>query len=120
MATIHLTTQEFKQLVYDYDENPQEFKYKGSLPAIVDFFATWCGPCKALAPVLESLSDEYEGRLTIYKVDVDQNEELSQVFGIRSVPTMLYIPADGSQPSMSPGALSLSQLKGVIASRFGL
>lgn len=114
MATIHLTTQEFKQLVYNYEENPKEFKYNGTLPAIVDFYATWCGPCKALGPVLEDLAEEYNGKAVIYKVDVDQNEELAQLFGIRSVPTLLFIPADGSTPSMAPGAPGRAQLKAVI------
>lgn len=113
MGTIHLTTQEFKDRVYDYEANPKSFNYRGSMPAIVDFFATWCGPCKALSPVLDELAKEYEGKILIYKVDVDQNRELSGVFGIRSVPTLLFISADG-QPTMAPGAPSKAQLKNII------
>lgn len=113
MGAIYLTTQEFKERVYNYDENPKSFKYEGSLPAIVDFFATWCGPCKALSPTLDDLTNEYDGKINIYKVDVDKNEELSNVFGIRSVPTLLFIPKEG-QPSISAGAPSKAQLKQII------
>lgn len=113
MATIHLTTQEFKEKVYNYEAHPTAFKYEGTLPAIVDFYASWCGPCRMLAPVLDQLAQEYEGKLLIYKVDVDQNADLSRAFGIRSIPTLLFIPAQGN-PSLSPGAPSKAQLKKII------
>ncbi len=113
MRTIHLTTQEFKDKVYDYEADPTSFNYKGDMPAIVDFYATWCGPCRRLGPVLEELAKEYEGKIIIYKVDVDKNLELSQAFGIRSIPTLLYIPAKG-QPTISAGAPSKAQLKEII------
>ena len=103
----------FLQKVYNYEANPQTWKYEGEGPAIVDFFATWCGPCKALGPVLDELAAEYGDKLTIYKVDVDQERELAGAFGIRSVPTLLFIPANG-EPSMSPGAPSKAQLKQII------
>ena len=109
----HITKAEFLQKVYNYEANPQTWKYEGTKPAIVDFFATWCGPCKALSPVLDELAAEYGDKLTIYKVDVDQERELAGAFGIRSVPTLLFIPADG-EPSMSPGAPSKAQLKQII------
>src|SRR3954452_3387876 len=95
MATTYLTAQEFKDQVFDYEKD-QEWKYKGQLPAIVDFYAEWCGPCKAVAPILEELSDEYEGKLLIYKVDTDKETELSYLFGIQSIPTLLFIPMQGS------------------------
>lgn len=98
MATKHLTTQEFKDLVFDYTKE-QEWKYNGKLPAIIDFYADWCGPCKMVAPVLEELSSEYEGKLNIYKVDTEKEQELAAVFGIQSIPTFLFIPAEG-QPMM--------------------
>lgn len=112
-GTIHLTKAEFLQKVWNYEANPQAWKYEGTKPAIVDFFATWCGPCKALGPVLEDLAKEYGDKLVIYKVDVDEERELAGAFGIRSVPTLLFIPADG-EPSMSPGAPSKAQLKQII------
>ena len=112
-GTIHLTKAEFLQKVWNYETDSQAWKYEGTKPAIVDFFATWCGPCKALSPVLEELAKEYGDRLVIYKVDVDQERELAGAFGVRSVPTLLFIPADG-EPSMSPGAPSKAQLKQII------
>ena len=113
MNTIKIDKAQFLEKIYNYEKNPQTWKYEGDKPAIVDFFATWCGPCKALGPVLEELAEEYEGKIYIYKVDVDQEPELSGAFGIRSVPTLLFIPANG-EPSMSPGAPSKAQLKQII------
>jgi thioredoxin len=112
MATKHLTTQEFKDQIFDYT-NEQEWKYQGTLPAIIDFYADWCGPCKMVAPVLEELSDEYAGKLNIYKVDTEKEQELAAVFGIQSIPTFLFIPAQG-QPMMQPGALPKKVFKQVI------
>ena len=103
MATIQLTTQGFKDQVFNY-ETEKEWKYKGSVPAIIDFYADWCGPCKMVAPILEELSNEYEGQLVVYKVNTEIEQELSSVFGIRSIPTFLFIPVNGD-PMMQPGAL---------------
>ena len=113
MATVHIGKAEFLKKVFDYEKNPQAWKFEGSKPAIVDFYATWCGQCKALGPVLEEVSEEYGDRLDIYKVDVDKEQELSGVFGIRSVPTLLFITLAG-QPTMSSGAPSKMQLKDII------
>ena len=110
MGTVHLTKAEFLQKVYDFETNPQTWKYEGDRPAIVDFYATWCRPCKALSPILEELAAEYGDRLVIYKVDVDQEKDLAAAFGIRSVPTLLFIPMDG-EPSMSAGAPGKADLK---------
>ena len=112
MATINLTSEEFKKKFFDYTKT-QEWSYDGDKPAIIDFYADWCGPCQALAPVLEDLSNEYEGKLDIYKVDTEKEGELSRVFGIRSIPTMLFIPKTG-QPMMQPGALPKTTLEEVI------
>ena len=112
MATIQLTTQGFKEKVFNY-ETEQDWKYNGELPAIMDFYADWCGPCKMVAPVLEELSKEYEGRLIIYKVNTDVEQELSAVFGIQSIPTILFIDADG-EPSMQPGAFPKHVFRKVI------
>jgi thioredoxin len=102
MATIQMTTQDFKDKVFNY-ETEKDWKYLGQLPAIIDFYADWCGPCKMVAPVLEELSAEYKDRLVIYKVNTDKEQELSAVFGIQSIPTILFIDAAG-EPSMQPGA----------------
>ncbi len=112
MATIKLTTAQFKEQVFNY-EGATEWSYAGTLPAIVDFYADWCGPCKTVAPILEELSKEYEGKLVIYKVDTDAEQELSAVFGIQSIPTLLFIPV-GGQPMIQPGALPKSALKEII------
>lgn len=111
-GTVHLTKEEFLKKVFDYEKN-SEWKYEGDLPAIVDFYATWCGPCKAIAPVLEELAAEYDGKIHIYKIDTDQEQELAAAFGIRSIPTLLFIPMDG-QPQMSMGAMPKASLKEAI------
>lgn len=112
MTTIHLTTQEFKEKVFDY-ETKQDWSYQGELPAIIDFYADWCGPCKMVAPILEDLAKEYDGRLLIYKVNTDIEQELSYVFNIQSIPTMLFIDANG-QAMMQPGAFPKHVFKKVI------
>jgi len=99
----HLTTQSFKEKVFNYDEN-KEWKFEGKNPTIIDFYADWCGPCKMVAPVLEELKAEYDGKVDIYKVDTEAEAELSQAFGIKSIPSILFIPTD-SQPQMAQGAL---------------
>jgi thioredoxin 1 len=115
MPTTNLTTADFKEKIFDYDSEG-EWKYKGELPAIIDFYADWCGPCKSVAPVLEELSDEYEGKLTIYKLDTDKEAELSSVFGIQSIPTFLFIPVDGA-PMLQRGAVPKNVFKQVINER---
>lgn len=112
MPTIQLTTEMFKEKVFDYTVE-KEWKFKGDLPAIIDFYADWCGPCKMVAPVLEELSDEYKDKLVIYKVDTEVEQELSAAFQIRSIPSMLFIPTD-KQPMMQAGALPKASLKEVI------
>ena len=103
MPTINLTTEMFKNDVFDYTAE-KEWKYKGTLPAIIDFYADWCGPCKMVAPILEELSEEYKEKIIIYKVDTEAEQELSAAFQIRSIPSMLFIPL-GKQPMMQAGAL---------------
>lgn len=115
MATIQLTTQEFKDNVFDYVQE-KEWVYKGQLPAIIDFYADWCGPCKMVAPVLEELAKEYNGKLVIYKVDTESETELAAVFGIQSIPTFLFIPKNGD-PVLQPGALSKKAFEQVIEER---
>ena len=110
---VHITKADFLKKVYDFEKNPDEWKYLGSQPAIVDFYADWCGPCRQLSPVLDELAKEYSGKLTIYKVNVDNERGLATFFGIRSIPTLLFIPMKG-KPQRSLGALSKTELKGLI------
>jgi thioredoxin 1 len=99
----HLTAETFKNKVFNYETN-KEWKFEGHLPALIDFYADWCGPCKIVAPLLEELSSEYQGKLTIYKVNTEHERELAGVFGIQSIPSLLFIPIEG-QPQMAMGAL---------------
>jgi thioredoxin len=99
----HLTTETFKNKVFNYEAN-KEWKFEGTLPALIDFYADWCGPCKMVAPILEELATEYSGKVQIYKVDTEQERELAGLFGIQSIPSLLFIPKDG-QPQMAMGAL---------------
>lgn len=101
--TENLTRQTFLEKIFNYEEN-KDWDYKGDLPAIVDFWAEWCGPCKMVAPVLEEISNEFEGKLKIYKVNTDEEPELSQAFGIQGIPALLFIPLD-EKPQMAAGAL---------------
>ncbi|MEP0862406.1 MAG: thioredoxin [Ignavibacterium sp.] len=110
--TEHLTKETFLEKVFDYEKN-QEWKYQGELPALIDFWAPWCGPCRMVGPILEELSEEYEGKIKIYKVNTDEEQELGAVFGIRSIPSLLFIPVDG-QPKMAVGALPKETLKQAI------
>ena len=115
MATIQLTAEDFREKIFEYTKD-EEWKYKGAQPAIIDFYADWCGPCKAIAPVLEELSNEYEGKLLIYKIDTDKEAELSGLFGIQSIPTLLFIPVEGA-PMMQKGAIPKKAFQQVIEER---
>lgn len=112
MTTLPITAQEFKEKIFDYEKNP-EWKYQGELPAIIDFYADWCGPCKMVAPILEELAQEYQGKLLIYKVNTDVEQELAYVFGIQSIPTLLFIDANG-QAMMQAGAFPKHAFKKII------
>lgn len=112
MPTVKLTADRFKEEVFDYTKE-KGWKFKGDKPAIIDFYADWCGPCQMVAPVLEELSDTYKDEVTIYKVDTEVEQELSAVFRIRSIPSILFIPMD-KQPMMQAGALPKSALENVI------
>jgi thioredoxin len=99
----HLTKQSFQEKVFNYEVN-KEWKFEGDLPCIIDFYADWCQPCKMVAPILEELSDEYKGKVNIYKVDTEVERELAGAFGIQSIPSILFCPKD-AQPQMAQGAL---------------
>jgi thioredoxin len=115
MGTIQLTKADFLKKVHNFETSPNEWNYLGDKPAIIDFYATWCGPCKMVSPILEELSKEYEGKIVIYKVDTDQEEELSAEFGIRSIPSILFIPMKG-EPQMMMGAMPKDSFKKAIDS----
>ena len=106
--TEHLNKQTFLEKVFNYEQN-REWKFEGELPALVDFWAPWCGPCRMVGPVLEELSDEYKDKINVYKVNTDEEQELGSVFGIRSIPSLLFIPKEG-QPKMAVGALPKQSL----------
>ncbi len=108
-----LTKKDFLEKVYNFEANPEEWKFEGNKPCMIDFYATWCGPCKMLSPIVEELSKEYEGKIDVYKIDVDKEEKLAALFGIRSIPTLLFCPV-GKQPTMTQGALPKNELKKMI------
>lgn len=114
-APVHLNKADFLKKVYNYEASPNEWKYLGNKPAIIDFYADWCGTCKMIAPSLEQLAKEYAGQINIYKVDVDKETELAQAFGIQGIPALLYIPMEG-KPQMLQGAMPKDQLKEKIES----
>jgi thioredoxin len=99
----HLNKETFKEKVFNFEQNSQ-WKFEGTTPCMIDFYADWCGPCKMVAPVLEELQKEYGDQLVIYKVDTEAEQELSAMFGIQSIPSLLFVPVDG-QPQMAMGAL---------------
>jgi len=108
----HLTKETFLEKVFNFEQN-KEWKFEGELPCLIDFYADWCQPCKMVAPVLEELSEEYKGKINIYKVDTEAEKELSSAFGIQSIPSLLFCPTDG-QPQMAQGALPKETFKQVI------
>jgi len=115
MSTIKLTTQEFKDKIFDFTKELQ-WSYKGNLPAIIDFYADWCGPCKMVAPLVEELSTEYENQLIVYKVDTSKEKDIAAAFGIQSIPTFLFIPLE-EEPMIQTGALPKKEFKLIIEER---
>ncbi len=113
MKPIHLTKAEFLKKVVDYEGNPTEWKYLGEKPAIIDFYASWCGPCKRVAPILDELAAEYGDKIDIYKIDTEQELELAAAFGIRSIPTLLFVPMEG-KPQMVQGAIGKADFEKII------
>ncbi|MFA6334578.1 MAG: thioredoxin [Bacteroidales bacterium] len=113
MNTIHLTKEDFLEKVADYETSPTEWKYLGDKPAIIDFYADWCGPCKSIAPVLEELAAEYKDKMYVYKVNTEEEQELAGAFGIRSIPSLLFVPMEGA-PQMAHGAMPKASFKEII------
>lgn len=108
----HLNKQTFLEKVFNYEKN-QDWKFEGDIPAVVDFWAPWCGPCKMVGPIIDELSTEYQGKVNFYKVNTDEEQELGAVFGIRSIPSLLFIPKEG-QPKLAVGALPKESFKTAI------
>jgi len=113
-----INTAQFKEKVFNYEQS-SDWKYSGDLPAIVDFYADWCGPCKMIAPVLDQLSTAYAGKLHVYKVNTDEEPELSAAFGIQSIPTILFIPKEG-KPQAAQGALPKAALEKAVKDVLGV
>lgn len=111
--TIHLTKADFLAKVANYEQNPDKWEYLGDKPAIIDFYADWCGPCKMVAPILDELAEEYDGQIYIYKIDTEKEQELAAAFGIRSIPTLLFVPIN-EPPQMAQGALPKDAFKKAI------
>jgi len=101
----HLTYNEFLKKVWDFERNPSSWDYKGKLPAVIDFYADWCGPCRRVAPIMEKFAEEYEGKLLVYKINVSQEKDLASVFQVTSIPMVLFIPVEG-MPMKQVGALN--------------
>lgn len=112
---LELTSTEFKNRVMDFEKNPKQWIFKGDKPAIIDFYATWCGPCKATAPIVENLAEEYNGKIDFYKIDIDAQPELASLFDVSSIPSILFIPKTG-KPKMSVGAMSKPEFENTIKS----
>lgn len=113
-----LSKQTFLEKIFDF-ENETEWKFKGERPAIIDFYADWCGPCKMVAPIMEELADEYDGKVDIYKIDTEKEQELAAAFGIRSIPSILFIPVE-EKPQMAVGALPKDSFIKAIKDIFGV
>ena len=114
MKTIALTKADFLKKVADYEKNPEEWKYLGDKPALIDFYASWCGPCRKLAPIPEELATEYAGKIDIYKVDVDKEPQLATIFGVQSIPTLLFCPMT-AQPQIATGFMDKEALQQAIS-----
>ncbi len=113
MALEHLTKDSFKTKVFNFEAN-KDWKFEGERPAIIDFYADWCAPCRMVAPILEELKSEYGDKLDIYKIDTEAEQELAGMFGVQSIPSLLFIPSDG-QPQMAMGALPKDTFKKAIS-----
>lgn len=116
--TTMLTKKEFLEKVFDFEKN-KEWKFEGDVPCLIDFYADWCQPCKMVAPILEELSEEYGDKINIYKVNTEDERELSAAFGIRSIPSMLFCPKEG-EPQMATGALPKQNLEQIFKDVLGV
>ncbi len=110
--TEHLTKESFTKKVFDFEKNA-EWKFAGEVPAIIDFWAEWCGPCKMISPVLEEIAKEYDGKINVYKVNTDEETDVASAFGIQSIPSLLFIPMD-DKPRMAVGALPKANIRKLV------
>ena len=106
----HLTYNEFLKKIWDFERSPNTFEYNGKLPAVIDFYADWCGPCRRVAPIMEKMAEDYEGKLLVFKVNVSEEKELAAAFQVRSIPMVLFIPVKGN-PMKQVGALPESEYR---------
>ena len=113
MKATTLTRDEFNKKITNLDARPFQWEFLGDKPAVIDFYASWCGPCKMMAPVMDELAEEYEGRVDIYKINIEEEEEIASAFGVRSVPSFVFVPMDG-EPKMSVGAASKGDMEKII------
>lgn len=118
MGAIHLSKADFLNRVHNYETNGGNWHFEGDKPMLLDFYASWCGPCKALSPVIDSLADEYAGRVDVYKVNIDEEEELAAFFGVRSIPTLVFA-SPTEEPKISVGAMSRDALKATLDNLLG-
>jgi thioredoxin len=117
--TITIDKADFFKYIYNYEKNPSAWSYEGSLPCIIDFYADWCGPCRRLAPILSEVAKEYRGKLVVYKVNTDKEQELAAYFGIQSLPTIVFVPKDG-KPRGIMGLVPKEELERIISELFGI
>ena len=110
MKVTQLTKEEFINKVFDYEHNRKDWQFKGQRPAIIDFSATWCSHCKATDPVLQDIANDYEGKIDVYKIDVDEQQELANAFNIRTIPSIFFVPMEG-EPHISVGAMTYGGFK---------
>ena len=118
MTLEHLTKETFKEKIFNFEVN-KDWKFEGDKPAIIDFYADWCAPCRMVAPILEELKEEYGDKLNIYKINTEQEQELAGMFGVQSIPSLLFVPAEG-QPQMAMGALPKETFKKAIVDVFNI
>lgn len=109
----HLTYKEFRNKIWDFEKSPNNYVFKGETPAIVDFYASWCGPCRKAAPIMEKLAEEYAGRLSVYKVNVEEERDLARAFNVRSIPMVLFFPKEG-QPMQQVGLMPESEYRKIV------
>ncbi len=117
-VTENLTKETFLEKVFNY-EKEKDWKYSGERPAIIDFWAPWCGPCRMVGPVLEKIAEDYSGKLVVYKINTDEEQELAGAFGIQSIPSILFVPVNG-QPQMAVGALPKTTIVDAIKDVLGV